>query len=202
MNDILRSVKGTGSMFLDHAKLELFMMKTARHMSSQLPSVDVIVCPKSSSAIAKKFAHLIGRYSNAEVIYEAFEKTKFDLPQDREDALNYVVNKFIDVRRFEEEYKADAATKRKELRALASSILNSINKTGKIEMKKIRKSVARFVHNFMSTSSHVNTKLSNKRVLIVDDSFSSGGTMTDMIRHVINNNAKEVFGAVLFLQTT
>jgi hypothetical protein len=203
ITNLLKTIKSKGPYKLDQPKLDLFIGKTAAYMAESLKGkFDVILCPNSSSYVAKRFAQKLGQQLDVEVIYDAFDKLKINLPEKREDAIKYVMDNFIDKRRFAETFKAkDQQTFDTNLRKLALGIVNSIRRVGKLELKLLYKPTAKFAANFMKAEVHTKHRLLEKRVLVVDDSFSSGGTMMEIFRQALDSmGAASVSGAVIFMQ--
>jgi len=204
ITDLLKSIKGSGSHKVDKIELDRMIDKTALSMTKSMPKFDCIVCPKSSSDAVRLFAMKVGKYSATEVIYDTFDKSKIVLPKDRKEAIQYVINNFIDMKRFNLDYtQPDPDERAKVLNSLASGIVRSLNSSGKVELKKLYKPVAKFASNFMRREVHLEYQLFDKKVLVVDDSFSSGGTMMDMFRIVMDEcGASEVAGCVMFMQSS
>ena len=203
ITDLLKSLKGTGSLKIDRARLDIFLDKTAKYMAKTLKgNIDVVVCPHSSAPLARTFAYKLGKHLDVEVIYDAFYKQKITIPENKDDAIAYIINNFIDIKRFRESYKAKTPEDLNEaLRKLAAGILRSVKKSGKVELKLLYKPTAKFAANFLNSEVHVKHRLFNQRVLVADDSFSSGGTMMEIFRQAADQmGAKELYGAVIFMQ--
>lgn len=203
ITDILNSFKGNGPLRLNRIKQDLFIDKTAKYMAEHLKTLgfDVIAAPNSSSHVVKLFAYKLGKYLGVEVIYDSLNKLKVSIPDDKEAALKFIRDNFIDHSKIASEYKGDQAQKEKMIRELSMEIRRQFTKNGEIKAKNLHKQTAKFVYKFMKPSAHSEYKYLYKNVLVVDDSLSSGGTMKEMLRIIMNElGASEVSGAVLFSQ--
>jgi len=203
VTDLLKSIKGSGSSKLDLARLDLFVEKTAKYMAEHLKdqSFDILAAPKSSAPLVKLFAYKLGKHLGIEVVYDSFAKFKLDIPAGKEESIQYVIDKFIDLDQFGKTFRVVDEKERKEaLRKLARGIISSINKSGKIELKALYKPTAKYAANFLKPEVHTELKFLGKKVLVVDDSLSSGGTMMEIFRQLNKLGAHSMSGAVMFKQ--
>ena len=202
ITDLLKSIKGKGTAKLDRAMLDLFVDKTAKYIASNLPKkIDVVICPNSSSPLARLFSYKLGKYLNVEVIYDAFDKLQIVLPEKRADAIEYVIANFIDLAKFNAQFNSKTSeVKQLALKRLATDIMNSIKRSGKVELKTVYKPTAKFASSFMRQEVHTKHRLLGKNVLVADDSFSSGGTMMEIFRQATEQmGANDISVAVIFM---
>jgi pyrimidine operon attenuation protein/uracil phosphoribosyltransferase len=204
--EILKSIKGKGSLKVSSVQMENFFTDTAKYLVTGLKQrkikPDIIVCPVSSSTIVKEFALRIAKLLDTKVITDAFLKQKaFRLPEDKVEALKLIADKFIDHDFVAIKYHGDEAMEF--TNKIAQTIYGSIKKSGTLELKGIYKQFGKFVKGFMDKIADVEYEIMDKEVLVFDDVLSSGSTMSEIIRLVKDEClAKIVNGVVIFNQTT
>lgn len=207
VTEILKAMKGKGSLKVDDRQLENFYRDTVTYLVKGLKQrklvPDIVVCPASSATMVKEFAiRLAKELGNVKVVTDAFLKSKaFKLDDDRAKAIEDIKGKFIDHDLIAAKYHgADAE---KFTTQVATSVYQSIKKHGNLELKDVYKQFGKFVKGFMDKQPNVEYEVMDKNVLVVDDVLSSGATMSEICRLVKDEClAKEVNGVVIFNMTT
>lgn len=207
--EILKSFKGKGPFKFPEQRRDKFIDDSTDHMAAELKRMklvpEVVVTPQSSSAVTAEFAaNLADRLGVQSQKLGAFKKAAaVDVSGDKELTRAEVLKRHIDTEYFEEKFNGDEESKRTALRDLTSAIIRSIKKNGYIAAKEIDKRMLKFVKNIMEPDLQGDDEYSlmDKRVMVVDDVLSSGGTMSDLIRGVKDLGASDVFGVTLFART-
>lgn len=183
-----------------------FIEDAASHIAKQITTskkADIVLTPKSSSALTEQFAKsLAAKLGVKSVSVGVFEKTVAQLPEDPAELDAYLLKNYIDVAYIKEKVVGQASQEKMigEVTKMLRSMLKSNN--GQISSKGARKEIFKFVKNIMKLNSQLTTSLSGKRVIVVDDILSSGGTMTDMFRICDELGAARVDGITLFARTS
>lgn len=153
----------------------------------------VILYPKSSSPLVKKFADMLHKaYPKIEIADEAFVK-KILQAGDEEAMIN---TQHPDWKKFASE-NPDAVDE------LKKSLKRHI-KDGNLELKKLYKPYVKFIKNFveMKDASATLDHVIGKRIIVIDDILSSGSTMLEMFRQLREFEPEAISGLTIFKRTS
>lgn len=192
---ILQSLKGKGPYEVSDKQLDQLLTGVVGACRQLFISFkpEVIIYPKSSSDLLKKFVDKLHKaYPNIEVLDEAFVK-KILKAGDEEALIN---TNHPDWKKFSEENP-------KAVEELKKSLARHIQ-DGNLELKKLYKPYVKFIKNFVELKDaySVLEKVMDKRVMVVDDIFSSGTTMLEMFRQLKEFEPKDLAGLTIFKRTS
>ena len=161
-------------------EIEYFVRRTIiylnRFFNKNNLSFDVILLPKSSSALNMKMAQEFKKRFPYDVNLYSDEITK-SLPKDLQ-----IVGDPPEIIR----------------KALQRS-LDKWNTEGKFEIKKLPPSFRQYVSNLSKIDDKIFKKVEGKNVLIIDDVLTSGITISDIIKQLRNkSNPNIIYGVTLF----
>lgn len=139
---------------------------------------DLIVMPKSSSALIKNLIKELQKRIYIPIYYDSFKKT-------------------ADISKIKIDYKnpkiTDKITKKLE------PILRKAIKIDKLSLTKILPQNRKFLLNlFDVVDKKVLNKVEGKNILIVDDIITSGSTIKSISNILTNNGSKKIIGMTLF----
>jgi hypothetical protein len=206
--ELLKSFKGKGPFKFPNDRRHRFLSDTCVYMAAELRKhnlkPDIIVTPQSSSDLTMEFANALGDALGISARkIGAFKKTSnINIPDDKKAAISEVQKRFIDMDYFNEKFHGTEEDKQVALNSLTSSIIRLIKKNGMIVAKEIDKRMLKFVKNIVEPDLQDDTVLLYKKVLVIDDILSSGGTMSDLFRAAKELGASDVFGCTLFARTS
>ena len=199
---LLSSLKGKGPYSMDDLKRHKFLEETAAYIAQHLKALkpDVITAPRSSSNLLHEFADLLSRKLGIEEVHlNAYRKSDHKLPEDREEALEYIKKHFIDHAYIEAKWAGDP--KEAEERTAKSVYSSAKRNDGVVTAKGLDKATAKFVKGIFDVDELEDT-LDGKNVLVVDDVLSSGTSMSNLFQVAKDLGAAKVFGAVIFSRTS
>ncbi len=208
--EILKSFKGKGPFEFPPARRAKFLHDACEYMASEFKkhklTPDIIVTPQSTSTVTAEFANALGDALGIQARkIGAFKKAPgIDVSGDKEVTKAEVMKKYIDMEYFNEKFSGDEEARRTALRDLTSAVIRSIRKNGTIVAKELDKRMLKFVKNIMQSDLQGDDEYSlmDKKVLVIDDVLSSGGTMSDLFRAAKELYAADVFGCTLFARTS
>lgn len=195
--NLLLSLKGKGTLELNATQKDTFMKEVsiASRKVIQDFKPDAIIYPKSSSPFTSEFADAVIQQANGvKVLKDGFAKAMLDA-ENVEPLLN---TSHPDWPKFA---KDNPKLVDKLKKSLASQIKSN---AGYLNAKDLYKQQARFIKNFLELKVAYE-KLDDvigKRVLVIDDVFSTGTSMSDMIRQVNEFEPSAVAGFTLFKRTS
>jgi hypoxanthine phosphoribosyltransferase len=193
--DILKSLKGSGPYPVDDKQYQHFMshVKATSAIFIRHVKPDIILYPKSSSPLLKQFVDEVAKgYPSAEVLSDAFIKSALNA-EDVEPLIN------VD----HPDWAKFAKENPKEVVALKRSLKKNLQ-NGELQLKHIYKPFAKFIKNFIELRDAYNVleKVMDKDVLIIDDIYSTGSTMAEMVRQLKDFECHKIVGLTLFKLTT
>jgi hypothetical protein len=193
--NILKSLKGKGPYDVDQKQLASLMAnaKTASAGLIKKLKPDVIIYPKSSSPLVKLFVDQLSTLApNAKVLSDAFIKKALDA-EDVEPLIN----------KNHPQWEKFAKSSPKAVHELEMSLKRQI-KNGELELKKLYKPHLKFIKNFIELKDAytVLDTVLDKHVLVIDDILSSGSTMNEMVRQLVDLEPSKITGLTLFKVTT
>lgn len=208
--ELLKSFKGKGPFKFDPRRRDKFIDDATTHMAAEFKKMkrvpDVVVTPQSSSTVVSEFASALADKLGVQAKkIGAFKKADaIKLPDDRDEALKLIADKYVDKAYMHEKFKGDAETRERAIKEIATAVRRSIKKHGHIVAKELPKFYAKFVKNIVdhTLSGDDEYALMDKDVMVVDDVLSSGATMSDLFRACKDLGAKSVYGATLFARTS
>lgn len=192
---ILNSLKGNGPYTYDDRQIKYLLegvVGACKKLMSDL-NPDVILYPKSSSPLLKRFVDLLHKtHPKVKFADEAFIK-KILKAEDEEGLLN---TDHPDWKKFAEKYPDTVIELKKSIKRLI--------KGGTLELKNFYKQHAKFLKNFIEMKDASNTldQVIGKRVLVVDDVLSSGSTMLEMFRQLREFEPESISGLTIFKRTS
>lgn len=194
--DLLNSVKGKGPYVVNDAQLERFINTMAAACSSLMSrlSIDVIISPKSSSELVNKFVHALQKNNNKLVVLtDAFMKRAFDAEK-----VGALIN--MDHPYWQKFSDNNPGAVSKLTRSLEKQIKDN---AGHIEIKKLYKPYAKFIKNFLELQDAYTCleMVMGKNVMVIDDVYSSGSTMVEMMRQLKEFEPASVQGLTIFKRT-
>lgn len=197
ITNLLSSIKGRGPYKVNGNQLKTFLDQCAIAAEPVLSKIkpDVIIYPKSSSSLTAEFAKKIhDKHPSAQLVSDAFYK-KILNAEDVEPLIN---TKHPDWEKFAANNPADVEKLKKSLSKMIR------DHDGKLELKKMYKPYMKFIKNFveMRDALEVLEAVLEKNVLVIDDVLSTGATMLEMIRQLVDNEPNSIAGLTIFKHTT
>lgn len=192
---ILQSLKGKGPYQVTDKQIDQLLTGVVGACRQLFASVkpEVLIYPKSSSDLLKQFVEKLKKaYPGIEVLDEAFIKKA--LKAGDEEAL--INTDHPDWEKFSKENPKAVSELKK---TLARHIQD-----GNLELKKLYKPYVKFIKNFVELKDAYNVleKVMDKNVMVVDDIFSSGTTMLEMMRQLKEFEPKDISGLTIFKRTS
>jgi len=192
---LLTSLKGKGPYIVNDKQINDLLNGVVGACKQIMHTLDpdVILYPKSSSPLTKHFVDLLHKaYPKITVSDEAFVKKI--LKAGDEDAL--LNTQHPDWKKFADE-NPDAVDDLKKT-------LKRHIKDGNLELKKLYKPYVKFIKNFIEMKDASNTldQVIEKRILVVDDVFSTGSTMLEMFRQLREFEPEAISGLTIFKRTS
>lgn len=192
---ILQSIKGHGPYHTKPGQVERFIKLVADACAPLITRLkpDVIIYPKSGSALVKDFAKALGaRNSKIVILDDAFIKKAVSAEQ-----VHAMINTDHPAwGKFSLE-NPGAVSK------LSRSLERQLKDHGTLELKKLYKPYVKFIKNFLELKNAYETldTVLGKSVLVVDDILSSGTTMNEMLRQLAEMEPSSVAGLTIFKRT-
>ena len=192
---ILSSLKGKGPYAYDDRQITHLLTGVIGACKKLMTDLDpdVILYPKSSSPLLKRFVDMLHKaYPKVMVTDEAFVKKMLKA----EDEAGLLNTEHPDWKKFAEKYPDTVIE-------LKKSIKRHI-KDGVLELKHFYKQHAKFLKNFIEMKDASNTldQVIEKRILVVDDILSSGSTMLEMFRQLREFEPESISGLTIFKRTS
>lgn len=192
---ILTSLKGKGPYSYDDRQITHLLNGIVGACKKLMIDLDpeVILYPKSSSPLLKRFVELLHKaYPKVKIADEAFVKSIIKAGD--EDAL--INTKHPDWQKFSDNHP-EAVTELKKS-------IKRIIKDGTLDLKHFYKRHAKFLKNFIEMKNASNTldQVIEKRILVIDDVLSSGATMHEMFRQLREFEPESISGLTIFKRTS
>ena len=192
---LLTSLKGKGPYVVNEKQIDQLLTGVVGACKQIMHTLDpdVILYPKSSSPLVKQFVDRLHKaYPKVTFADEAFVKKV--LKAGDEDALLNTQHP---------DWKKFAAENPDAVEDLKKTLKRHI-KDGNLELKKLYKPYVKFIKNFVEMKDASNTldQVIEKRILVVDDVFSTGSTMLEMFRQLREFEPEAISGLTIFKRTS
>jgi hypothetical protein len=192
---LLTSLKGKGPYIVNEKQIDQLLTGVVGACKQIMVTLDpdVILYPKSSSPLVKQFVDKLHRaYPKVKIADEAFVKKV--LQAGDEDAL--LNTQHPDWKKFADENPESVEDLKKNLKRHI--------KDGNLELKKLYKPYVKFIKNFVEMKDASNTldQVIEKRILVVDDVFSTGSTILEMFRQLREFEPEAISGLTIFKRTS
>lgn len=184
-NDLLYALKGKGQCRVDQKSYNDFIKRTALYFYRLVKGkdIDLILLMPTSSPLVSDIVNTLLQY------YPSYFKTvTFNKEIIKNPDLSAIT---ID----SEQYKLSDST----LKSLQSAI-DKMKESGYFEIKHIIPQLRKTVHNYLLAKDTILGKLIDANVLIVDDYITSGETLKEASRLLMNSGAKSVTALTLLKQ--
>lgn len=189
--NLLTSLKGRGPYEVNDRTIDRLMdfaVKTLRSYIVQAKP-DIILAPAMTSTVAKKFLEAVSAIVPGIKVQDSTFVKKILKAGDEAAMINTA----------HPDWKKIVQTSPKAADQLRRTLANQIEAYGQIEVKKLFKQHAKFVTNFIELRDAYETleQVMGKKVMIVDDVLSTGTTMEEMARQLVEFEPKELIGVTL-----
>lgn len=179
--DIVRALKGESSIQVDQKDVDIFAKRSAIFAASFLKKYDIdfVIYPSNASSFLRKFiTELSSKLSISDFKYTP---SIIKLPAEN-----------IEI------FDPENTMKEKDRKTIESG-LKRARKRGYLKLSHdINIIHRRYIKNFIGIENRVLSKMAEKKVLIIDDSYTLGTTMQELIKVLWGIGAIEVNGLTLF----